>query len=155
MKRIIVTAVLTALALSGCTDSMGQKEQMGTLVGGAAGALAGSQFGKGHGRLAATAIGTLLGAALGQNVGSSLDDLDRMKAQQAFNTAATAPVGQTIHWDNPKSGHSGSVMTTREGKTDAGEYCREFQTAVKVGGSAQTAYGTACRQPDGSWKMSQ
>lgn len=32
------------------------------------------------------------------------------------------------------------------------EFCREYQTTVIVGGEQQTAYGTACRQPDGSWR---
>ena len=31
--------------------------------------------------------------------------------------------------------------------------CREFQTTITVGGQAQPAYGTACLQPDGSWKV--
>jgi hypothetical protein len=36
-----------------------------------------------------------------------------------------------------------------------GEYCREFTQTVSVGGRAQEAYGTACRQPDGSWRIVQ
>jgi surface antigen len=34
-----------------------------------------------------------------------------------------------------------------------GRYCREYQTVATVGGRRQQAYGTACRQPDGSWQM--
>lgn len=32
-------------------------------------------------------------------------------------------------------------------------YCREFTKIVQVGGQAQSAYGTACYQPDGSWQI--
>lgn len=32
-------------------------------------------------------------------------------------------------------------------------YCREFTKVVNVGGQAQSAYGQACRQPDGSWEI--
>lgn len=32
-------------------------------------------------------------------------------------------------------------------------YCREFTKVVNVGGQAQSAYGQACRQPDGSWQI--
>lgn len=34
-----------------------------------------------------------------------------------------------------------------------GRYCREYQTSVMVGGAAQPAYGTACRMPDGAWRI--
>jgi hypothetical protein len=33
--------------------------------------------------------------------------------------------------------------------------CREFNTPVTIGGQPQQAYGTACLQPDGSWKIEQ
>jgi hypothetical protein len=33
--------------------------------------------------------------------------------------------------------------------------CREFNTSVAIGGQQQPAYGTACLQPDGSWKIEQ
>lgn len=33
--------------------------------------------------------------------------------------------------------------------------CREFNTSVMVGGAPQRAYGTACLQPDGSWRIQQ
>ncbi|MBM3487164.1 MAG: hypothetical protein FJX67_11125 [Alphaproteobacteria bacterium] len=32
-------------------------------------------------------------------------------------------------------------------------YCREFQREVVIAGVPQQAYGTACWQPDGSWKF--
>jgi len=41
----------------------------------------------------------------------------------------------------------------RDGRTDSGAYCREFQSEIIVGGERETGYGTACRQPDGSWKI--
>jgi hypothetical protein len=38
-------------------------------------------------------------------------------------------------------------------QTDTGQYCREYQALVFVGGQKQNGYGTACYQPDGSWKV--
>ena len=32
-------------------------------------------------------------------------------------------------------------------------HCREFQDTIVVDGKKQKAYGTACLQPDGSWKV--
>jgi hypothetical protein len=31
-------------------------------------------------------------------------------------------------------------------------YCREYQRNVYIGGTVQRSYGTACLQPDGSWR---
>ena len=73
MKRILVPA-LALLLLGGCvSNGTGPNQTMGTLVGAAAGGLAGSQFGSGNGRLAATAAGTLLGAYAGNQWGSAVD----------------------------------------------------------------------------------
>jgi hypothetical protein len=35
------------------------------------------------------------------------------------------------------------------------QQCREFNTPVTIGGQTQQAYGTACLQADGSWKVQQ
>ncbi|HVI49979.1 MAG TPA: RT0821/Lpp0805 family surface protein [Candidatus Sulfotelmatobacter sp.] len=127
----------------------------GTIIGGAAGAIAGAQIGKGSGNVAAIAIGTLLGAFVGHEVGQSLDRADALAAQQAAQNAYQAPIGQAISWNNPQSGHSGTIVPVRDGTDANGAYCREFQQTVNVGGKQEQAYGTACRQPDGSWKIVQ
>lgn len=33
------------------------------------------------------------------------------------------------------------------------EYCREFQSTIIIDNQPQPAYGTACQQPDNSWKF--
>ncbi|MGV8995573.1 MAG: hypothetical protein ACOH12_01340 [Parvibaculaceae bacterium] len=38
-------------------------------------------------------------------------------------------------------------------QTQSGQYCREYQSQVNVGGRMQYGYGTACQQPDGSWRV--
>jgi len=38
-------------------------------------------------------------------------------------------------------------------RTSDGQYCREYQSTVSVGGQPQPSYGTACLQPDGSWRV--
>ena len=35
----------------------------------------------------------------------------------------------------------------------ADDYCREYTRKVVIGHTVQNAYGTACRQPDGSWQI--
>ena len=38
-------------------------------------------------------------------------------------------------------------------RTADGRYCREYQAHVVVNGMPQSSYGTACLQPDGSWRV--
>ena len=156
IKRIASVAFV-ALLLAACADYQNRPKQAGgTLIGAGLGALAGSQIGKGRGQLAAVAIGALAGAFIGSEIGKSLDKADRLYAQQAQTKAYAAPIGETIAWNNPESGNSGTFTPTRDGtNTATGEYCREYQTTVNVGGKSESAYGTACRQPDGSWRITQ
>jgi len=159
MKTSIKFAATVAivLALAGCESSgngPGTKETFGTLGGGAIGGLLGSKVGGGSGRLAATAIGALLGAYAGNSLGKSLDRADKVHASQAQQKAYQAPMQQSVAWSNPKSGNSGSITPVREGKnTSTGEYCREYETTINVGGKSEKAFGTACRQPDGTWRI--
>ncbi len=152
--KCIGVAVAAVLRASACTtDGMGPKQGWGILGGAAAGGLAGSRVGGGSGKLAATAAGTLLGAFLGSEIGVSLDRADRMYADGAFEEATTAPVGRRVAWRNRRSGNRGYVVPVREGRGRGGEYCREFQQVVYVGGRAQQAHGQACQGPDGSWEI--
>jgi surface antigen len=151
----LALAGAVTIGAAGCAQNAGPKETGGTLIGAAAGGLVGSQFGSGSGKLAATGIGVLLGGLLGSSIGRQMDEQDRARALQAQQAAYSAPVGQRIVWNNPQNGHSGTVTPVREGNDAAGNYCREFQSTVTIGGQPQQAYGTACRQPDGSWKVVQ
>ncbi len=146
---------LVAMLAAGCADQ-GAKQNVGTLLGGVGGAVAGSQFGSGKGRLVGVAAGTLLGALLGSEVGKSLDRADQQHLgtanQRAFETARS---GTAVTWRNPDSGNYGTVVPQQAYQTNNGEYCREFQQTIHVGGQSQQGYGTACRQPDGTWKIVQ
>ncbi len=153
--RTLTPFVALIFLLSACVTDQGGKQTFGTLAGAAAGGLLGSKIGGGRGQLAAVAGGTLLGALVGGQIGRTMDDVDRLKAQQATQYARTAPIGQTIQWNNPDTGNYGTMTATRGGYAPDGAYCREFQQTVTVGNRTQEAYGTACRQPDGSWKMVQ
>ncbi|HLO76096.1 MAG TPA: RT0821/Lpp0805 family surface protein [Magnetospirillum sp.] len=153
LRRFIPVAIVAGL-LSACANDYGPKQTGGALLGGVGGAVAGAQFGKGTGNLAMTALGTLLGAYMGSEVGKSLDRADQQYANQAGQHAfETAPTGRAVTWNNPDSGHYGTVTPTRTYESAPGQYCREYQTTVNVGGQSEQAYGTACRQPDGSWRV--
>lgn len=116
----ILSVALIAGVMAGCANDYGPKQSGGAILGGVGGAVAGAQFGKGTGNIAMTALGTLLGAYAGSEVGKSLDKSDRMYAQQAETRAHAAPVGQSISWNNPDTGHSGTYTPTRDGTDQAG-----------------------------------
>lgn len=148
-------ALVLALFLGACAESgYGPKQTGGTLIGAGVGGLLGSQIGSGSGQLAATAAGALLGAYLGSEMGKSLDRADQMHAEQTAHDALEfEPSGTTKAWSNPDSGHSGTFTPTNTYQTAGGQQCREYQQTVTIGGETQEAYGTACREPDGSWRI--
>ena len=159
-KFLIASMLLTPLAA--CQNQQGgggmpnvSKSDMGTLLGGATGALVGSQFGKGKGQIVGVAAGTLLGAYLGNQVGASLDKADMQYYDKTSQSALErAPSGQSTSWHNPDSGNYGTITPVKTTNVN-GQNCREYQQTITVGGKTQKAYGTACRQPDGSWKIVQ
>lgn len=155
-----VLALSVASLLAACQNQNGQPDQYfnktnaGTLAGAALGGIAGSNIGKGRGNKAATIAGTLIGAGLGYSVGSSLDKADMAYASNTSQSALeTAQPGQALPWRNPNSGNSGSITPSNYYQTASGEYCREYSQTINVGGKTERGYGTACRQPDGTWKI--
>ncbi len=86
IRKILTVAVMVAtLGLGACAQDgrYGSKQTIGALGGAAAGGLLGAQIGHGKGQLAATAAGVLIGALIGSEIGRSMDEVDRMKAEQA------------------------------------------------------------------------
>ena len=71
--------------------------------------------------------------------------------EQAIIEATRARAGETIVWND--RGQSGSVTVLRTGTAPSGQPCREFSQAVTIGGQSETAYGIACRQPGGAWRI--
>lgn len=152
MNKIAMGLIAGALTLSlaGC-QTPPDKQQTGAVVGGVLGGVLGSQVGEGKGKTAAIIAGTLIGAVIGGEVGKYMDQTDQLKAQQALENNKT---NQVSAWHNPDTGRDVAVKPTRTyTSTTTGQYCREYNTSVTVGGKVEKAYGTACRQPDGSWQV--
>ena len=152
-KFVLVFAVVAML--SACAENQNsQKQTLGTILGAGLGALAGSQIGSGKGKLAAVAIGALGGAFAGGQLGKSLDDVDRIKAGQTQQTTLeNNKDGVSSTWNNPNTGHNGRITPTSTQRASSGEYCREYEHEITVDGRNEVVKGTACRQPDGSWRV--
>jgi surface antigen len=91
---------------------------------------------------------------IGGTIGDRLDAADREKASAAASQALESmPSGQGVAWRNPESGRTRVVTPVRTYQTATGQYCREYTQTITIGGEKHQSYGTACRQPDGSWKI--
>lgn len=156
MKLIAIPLIISVALLGACdtTQQAGQKETFGAITGAVLGGFLGSKVGKGDGQLWATGAGAILGAIAGSSVGRSLDESDRMMMDRTSQASLEhTQTGATSTWRNPDTGHSGSVTPTKTYQTADGTYCREFEQYVTINGEEQKATGTACRQPDGSWRI--
>ena len=150
----IAIALGAMISLSACATNQGEKQTLGTLSGAGLGGLAGSQIGSGSGQLAAVGVGVLLGGLLGNEIGKSLDKADQTYlSNNAQNTLESGPTGSSSSWVNPDSGNSGSLTPTNTYATSSGQPCREYHSTVTIDGQTEDVYGTACREPDGSWRF--
>lgn len=151
----LVAAVVLAVAAAGTAGCQTIQDAPKTTIGGLGGAVAGGILGERlGGHTGGIIAGSLIGGLLGGAIGNILDQRDRELAlKTAHETLETAPTGNTSTWVNPDTGHQGSFTPTRTWQEPSGRYCREYQQTIVVGGETQQSYGTACRQPDGSWQV--
>lgn len=128
------------------------REVIGAILGGAAGAVIGSKIGEREDRFITTVGGAVIGAAVGGAIGKSMDDADQACAAQALEYANFK---QSVKWQNKARGAWYTVtpigMVPAAGK---GMECRRYSMLTEAGGRRQTSQGTACRQQDGSWRLS-
>ena len=151
MLQMTAAIMFLVVATTGCaTTHNNPKASIGALGGAAVGGLIAGAAGGGGAAIAGAVLG---GALLGGFAGNALDQRDKRLAAEAQQRALeSAPTGTPVAWKNPDNGHAGTVTPERTYQS-GGTYCREFQSHVTVDGKPDRAYGTACRQPGGSWKV--
>jgi surface antigen len=128
------------------------REVIGAVLGGAVGAVVGSKVGKGDERVVTTVGGAVIGAVVGGAVGKSMDDADQACAAQAMEYASFK---QSVRWHNPQRG--AYYTMTPVGLVPAagrGVECRRYSILTEYGNMKDATQGTACRQRDGSWRLS-
>lgn len=156
MRSKIMAVALTGLAVAACSGNpqtgTGPRENTGTLVGALAGAAIGSQIGGGTGeRVGAAVAGAAIGGLIGNRIGAAMDDEDKQRAYDAqIQALEGGPSGAPVGWKNPDSGHYGSVVPG-PAFNRSGAQCRQYTHTIYIGGRPETARGTACRNPNGTW----
>jgi surface antigen len=154
-SRFVVLALLVAflgMCLAACSADSGPKEVGGTALGAVAGGAIGNAIGGSMGnRFAGTLIGAAAGGLMGNRIGAAMDDEDRQRAYAAqMQALETGPSGAPVAWRNPDSGRYGNVVPGPAYQA-SGATCRQYTETVYIDGTPQTARGTACRNPDGTW----
>lgn len=175
-KMIAITfAALTFAGLGGCTVnpenrtgpsasiepspniepgmSAGPRENAGTVAGAVSGARVGLQIeGSTGSRVAAEVSGAAIGGLIGNRLGAAMDDEDRQRAYAAqVEALESAPSGPAVNWRNPDSGRYGSIVPG-PAVQQGGMQCRRYTHTVDIDGKSQVVRGTACRNPNGTWK---
>lgn len=158
-RSLLLTAIVAPLLMAGCAntgnpreDSIRNEEMAGQIVGGIIGGVVGRQFGDGRGRAAMTVLGATAGAMIGGNIARNRA-VSRWEQEAAYRAFEDTPSGQPVQWRDPDSRNHGSYTPQRTYRTNQGGYCREYSQWVVIDGREEQAYGTACRQPDGTWQI--
>jgi surface antigen len=88
---------------------------------------------------------SMLGGVLSSSVGLGLENSDRVAAFQA--QTAALETGERKSW----KGQGGVYGYVEAGPAQGS--CRPYTQTVYVAGRPYQGQGTACRQPDGAWRM--
>jgi len=145
MKSSLSIVLVSTILSLGCATH----EQAGAVAGAGVGAAAGNAMTRGS--VVGTLIGAFIGAAIGADIGRQMDAYDRERAAYALEYYRT---GEPYAWVNPDSGYE-YRCTPMEAYDGNDGPCRDFVMQTIVDGRPEDVQGTACRQPDGTWRMVQ
>lgn len=157
-------SVFTA-ALGAAQPSIADEATLfGVGIGATLGGLLGNQIGHGHGRGAATGLGIVAGGLIGGSIGQ---EIDRDNSSRSYTYAHTgfapgttyAPIVYYSYAPTyvapPAPPPPPPVQYETYVDEDTGAYCRTYSQEIIVDGVPRESYGTACLQPDGSWRTVQ
>lgn len=129
MRALTMMAVAASLALAACSSTSPGEPPAAAAVAPAAPAISG---------------------VLASAFGASLPEADRQHAFAAQIAALDSGKRQSWRGGN---GLFGYVEPGAESALSAGK-CRDYAHTIYVAGRPKTASGSACKQADGSWRMS-
>lgn len=96
--------------------------------------------------------GTLIASIEKGELGPSIEQSDREAAYQAeYFALQSGRPGTPVAWRGGNPGHAGEVIPGPIYRVNQYE-CRDYAHTVTINGRSASARGTACREPDGSWR---
>jgi surface antigen len=147
MNRALVILV-AALALAACSGK--PEVTTGAIPGANPGTVVGSPIAVGAGE---APVGPVEGGLMGAEVGRSLDDKDRAIALKAeYEALEYGRAGQPTVWQSRASDNHGQITVGSSYQVNRLD-CREYTHNVWIGGRPRVVKGTACREPDGVWRI--
>ncbi len=166
IAKFTTVIALTAglIATSAVPSRAGELDPLfGGLIGGGIGAGVGYAAGRSKG----AAIGGILGLGLGAIIAAAADN-DRHHPRQVgyappppayvpppvyapppYDPAYQQGAYQPPYPPAPVYGQSDPYAGTQYSQA----YCRQYNGSINVNGNNYPSYGTACLQPDGTWRM--
>ncbi|MBX3597066.1 MAG: hypothetical protein KF874_05775 [Rhizobiaceae bacterium] len=98
-------------------------------------------------------ISALGGGLIGGKVGRDLPSGDRRLALQAeYRALEYGQGGQVIPWNSSNGANRGEVVAAQPYRVGSQD-CRQYVHTLFTANASQSARGTACRNPDGSWSL--
>ncbi|MDA0367702.1 MAG: RT0821/Lpp0805 family surface protein [Proteobacteria bacterium] len=145
---------IAALAVAGCADR-DERARLGDLVIGAGETeVAAAPAAEAEAEAAARETTLILAALLATDVGQTITAADQLALERTTQTTLeTVPIGTQSTWRNPQTGSHGVIAPRKTFQRASGTYCREFTQTLVSGNVIEEALGTACREPDGTWKL--
>lgn len=125
------------------------REAIGTVLGGMAGAAIGASVENGEDRAVAMIIGAAAGALIGNRIGRELDEADRACIGHALEIAE---VGRQLTWTNESAGVT-YRMNVLADLRQQGAPCREFTLHANSDNRDASRKSIACRSQDGTWRL--
>lgn len=142
MVTKLATVVLGAslIAGAGCATESGTGAAVGAIGGGVIGGALGGSTG--------LVLGAAAGGLLGYGVGRTVEEDNRRRMEYALEA------NRPVTWQNPDTGYRYTVVPTQT-MYERGRPCREFRMEAEFREGPRDVYGTACRDPDGVWRVVQ
>jgi surface antigen len=145
MQKALMGA--SALLLSACMA--GQSDES-ALPGANPGVVVGSPVASGSGE---PVLGVVEGGLMGADVGRSLGEEERNIALKAeYEALEYGRAGEQMTWQSPTSDTRGEIVVGATYTVNQLD-CREYSHRIYIGGRLRAVRGTACRQPDGVWRI--
>lgn len=124
------------------------REEIGAVLGGAAGAVIGSRSSDDH-RVVATILGAAAGALVGGAIGRELDEADRGCLAHSLEIGRE---GRRVTWVNSRTGVT-YVLVPEAGDKSHGKACRKFVLTAQLGKKKEKRRGNACQTGAGRWEI--
>jgi surface antigen len=100
---------------------------------------------------ASAIIESMQGGLIGGPLGQGLTSAEKARALEAeYRALEHAPAGQAVAWRSDSGSVHGEAVAAQAYRVGSQD-CRQFMQTVVKNGQQNTARGTACRNPDGSW----